>query len=235
MSPRAQLAVRRDHVALWYRRAAGELWSLGTPPERRAVAPGAWLVAGDDGALEVAAAPHPGAPRLALRHPRSGRWVWAGADGLGGDAPLDAVPAGEVLALAWSWDGRRLYVAAAGGALWSCPVARSEPAELLAELAEPDASSLELAVGPAGLVVTTASAVWGVNVRQRSAARLLSLPALREGAGLPGAQAAPKAPAIAVDARGWMYLADDSHVVRVRADGSGLAVVGRASRPDLEP
>lgn len=235
MLPRAQLAVRRDHVALWYRRAAGELWSLAAAPARCPVLPGAWLVAGADGEPAVQPAPASLAPTgelvVALCHPRSGNWVWATAEGLGGSPQLAAGQLGAVAALAWSWDGRRLYVATARGAIWSYPVASSEPAELIAELVEPDPGSLALAVGPAGLVVTTSAAVWGINVRQRRAARLLAWPALREGAGLPAAQETPEAPAIAVDARGWLYLADDEHVLRVRADGSGLALVGPSSPP----
>lgn len=235
MPPRAQLAVRRDHVALWYRRAAGELWSLDAAPARCSVLPGAWLVAGADGEPAVQPAPASLAPTgelvAALCHPRSGAWVWATTEGLGDSTQLaagrQAPVLGAIAALAWSWDGRRLYVATARGAIWSLAVASAEPAELIAELADPAPGSLALAVGPAGLVVTTSAAVWGINVRQRRAARLLAWPALREGAGLPAAQDTPEAPAIAVDARGWLYLADDEHVLRVRADGSGLALVGR--------
>ncbi len=236
MPLRAQLAVRRDHVALWYRRAAGELWTLESSGTRQVVPRQAWLVASATGDLEVATAPHGGA-LAALRHPRSGQWQWVTAEGLGGEGWRGAAGLAAPTALAWSWDGQRLYAAAAGGTLWSLPVASSEPAELVAELAEP-ATALGLAVGPAGLVVTTGSSVWGVNVRQRRAARLMSWPSLLEEVGLGSlsASAGPSAmsdaqvvaPAVAVDARGWLYLADEAWVLRVRADGSGLALVARA-------
>lgn len=228
MPPRAQLAVRRDHVALWYRRAAGELWTLDAACSRQPVLPEAWLVASPRAELEVAAA-RPGAALAALRHPRSGRWVWLAAEGLlGGEGQLGAGLPGALAALAWSWDGHRLYAATAAGALWSTPVASAEPAEQVAELSEPATGDVALAVGPAGLVVTTSSAVWGINVRQRRAMRLLSWPALRAGVGLPERSPEQAPPAVAVDARGWLYLADATHVVRVRADGSGLALIASA-------
>lgn len=237
MPPRAQLAVRRDHVALWYRRAAGELWTLEPSGARQVVPRQAWLVASATGDLEVATAPQGGA-LAALRHPRSGHWQWITAEGLGGEGWRGAAGVEAPTALAWSWDGQRLYVATTGGSLWSLPVASSEPAELVAELAEPATEPVGLAVGPAGLVVTTGSAVWGVNVRQRRAARLLSWPSLLVEVGLGpspalgGLSAMPDgsavAPAVAVDARGWLYLADEAWVLRVRADGSGLALVAHA-------
>lgn len=233
MPSRAQLAVRRDHVALWYRRNAGELWTLDPAGARQVVPRQAWLVASAKGELEVAASPH-GDALAALRHPRSEQWLCVTAEGLGGEVPLGADHLRAVTALAWSGDGQRLYAASAGGALWSVPAASSEPAELVAELAEPAEEPLELAVGPAGLVVTTRSSVWGVNVRQRRAARLLSWPALLVELGLaPAADGrssvpVPVAPAVAVDARGWIYLADECRVLRVRADGSGLSLVARA-------
>lgn len=221
--------------------AASTTWSA-----RRsdlAVPPNSWLAAGPDGGPKLMQAPvgqgdsassglasglSIAAVTAALWHPRTGAWF------LGRDAALEEWPSGRVhgigvAAMTLSTDQRRLYVVSPGGELFMLPVMPLG----LHEAPEPDAPELVLgqldrhgepcglALGPAGLVLVTSRAVVGINLRSRTVA-----PILAELSAHP-ACAALRAPAVAIDHRRNLFLADERAVVCAPGHGTPSYVCAR--------
>lgn len=165
-----------------------------------------------------------------LRHPRSGA-LFAGTaetlEELGGRVhPIGAA------AMVLSTDLRRLYAISPRGELHVLAAAAGAPAGDLPEAPELVLGGLDrfgapaaLAFGPAGLVLATAGAVVGINLRSRTVAPILAalpaaLAALPAGAGL-------IAPAVAIDHRRTLYLADEHRVVALGSDGSPPRLIAR--------
>ena len=225
-APAAQLQLQRSGVVTWYRRLAGELWSLTPRAEDftasvAAAPPGAWLGTDARGAPVLWPPELGGGEVLALlQHPRSGaRWLGTAAGLCAAAQPVSL--AGGITALAWAADLHRLYAATADGAVWAVPLSPVDPGTgaeaapvLLAHIPVGEVPGLTLALGPAGLVAATAQAVFGINLRHGTAAQLFRW---RDE---PAAAQAP--PAVAVDHARFIYLADDRSVTRCRGDGGEL-------------
>jgi hypothetical protein len=203
--------------------------------------PNSWLAAGPDGGPKLVQAPvgqgassglasglSIAAVTAALWHPRTGAWF------LGSDAALEERPSGRVhgigvAAMTLSTDQRRLYIVSPGGELFMLPVMPLG----LHEAPEPDAPELVLgeldrhgepcglALGPAGLVLVTSRAVVGINLRSRTVA-----PILAELSAHP-ACAALRAPAVAMDHRRNLFLADERAVVCAPGHGTPPYVCAR--------
>jgi hypothetical protein len=241
MSALAQLAVQRSGRLDWLRSARGsggsgsELWTLQPAHPGAAqttwsarlieghVPPGSWLGA----ELVQAPAAATAAPlTAALLHPRTGAWF------LGTETSLEEQPRGRVHALVenrgvaamtLSTDQRRLYFVSPRGELFMLPVmplglddaaaSADEPECLLGDLGR-HGEPCGLALGPAGLVLATHRAVVGINLRSRSVA-----PILGQLADHP-ACAALRAPAVAMDHRRNLYLADERAVVCAPGHGT---------------
>jgi hypothetical protein len=199
---------------------------LGAEPRGRVDGPGGGV---DDEcpALVQAPAAATAAPlTAALLHPRTGAWF------LGTETSLEEQPRGRVHALVenrgvaamtLSTDQRRLYFVSPQGELFMLPVmplglddaaaSADEPECLLGDLGR-HGEPCGLALGPAGLVLATHRAVVGINLRSRSVA-----PILGQLADHP-ACAALRAPAVAMDHRRNLYLADERAVVCAPGHGT---------------
>jgi len=174
-----------------------------------------------------APAPATAAPlTAALLHPRTGAWF------LGTETSLEEQPRGRVHALVesrgvaamtLSTDQRRLYFISPEGELFMLPVmslgagdattSTDQPECLLGDLGR-HGEPCGLALGPAGLVLATHRAVVGINLRSRTVA-----PILAELAAHP-ATASLRAPAVAMDHRRNLYLADERTVVCAPGHGT---------------
>jgi hypothetical protein len=245
---RAQLSVQRSGQLDWLRRSVGELWTL--QPETVGagktswsaqrtdfgVLPGSWLAAAPDGRPRLAQAPvrEGDLPLIiALWHPRTGAWV------LGTESTLEERPSGRVHVLAHtlgvaamtlSSDQRRLYFVSPRGELFVLPVmplglddaptSPDEPERLLGDL-DLHGEPCGLALGPAGLVLATSRAVLGINLRSRTVAPIVAELAAHT------ACAPLRAPAVAMDHRRNLFLADEHAVVCAPGHGTPPYVCAR--------
>ncbi len=185
-----------------------------------AAATGAGIGAGTGGGIDGLAL------TAALWQPRTGSIFLATEAALeehlaSGERRVHAV---GVAAMALSTDLRRIYSISPAGELWVTPAVPASagagagegeltaPERLLAGLDRHGAVT-GLAVGPAGLVLVAERAVFGVNVRSLSSALIFELATSPLFAEL-------RRPAIAVDHRRTIYLADDRAIACARGDGS---------------
>ncbi len=245
----AQLAIQRSGQLDWLRRPPHQpcqLWTIdrtgaGFAPRGAPVeAPeGSWLCAEPDGCTTLALPPLPeqrsaslpASLAAALRHPRSGAWFLAEAQALidpvrGLRHPL------AVVAMTLSADLHRLYAVTTAGELYVLTAsayrelvgepALDAPELLLGGLTEHGAPA-SLALGPAGLVLSTSRAVVGINLRsQRLApiiADLAAHPLLAE----------LRSPAVAMDHHRNLYLADEDLAVCAPAHGTPPLLCARAT------
>lgn len=233
--PAAQLSVVRSGQITWYRRDAGELWSLTPKPSPlakqwsaavRAAAVGGWLTSAADGApIVIAASPDDGEVTALLVHPRAPIRFVGSAGSLLVDGPHGVQKRHDVSvsAMVMSSDLRRLYVVSRRAELWVVPIAADpelpEPELILEDLFDRFGAISDLAMSPAGLVMVAQHALLGVNVRHRTVTTILgaigSAPAHRL---LPELAR----PAVAVDHQQTIYLADRDSVICCRGDGTDL-------------